>query len=243
MLNLNKLKGLIFDILFPPICFSCQTALNRAEKEKRICNGCFSKITIHATLFCGICRARLPENKKICHKNSPYILGAATDYDETAKKLIHQFKYRHWTGLENIFGNILKIYLNNLRPEKTLKQFLNNCFVVPIPLYKEKERERGFNQAEILGKTISKILSLPLENKALVRIRETKPQAELKDWDKRKENMDKSFKAQNPERIKNANIILVDDVYTSGATISEAVKTLRNAGAKKIIALVIAKTR
>lgn len=243
MPNLNKLKELIFDILFPPLCLICKNHLNSTEKERGACNSCFSKIAVHSTLFCGVCRARLPENKKICHKKSLYLLGAATNYDENIRNIIHQFKYQYWTRLENIFEYILKIYLKNLQPEETLKRFLKKCLIIPIPLYKDREKERGFNQAEILGKIISQILSVPMENRILARIKETQSQAKLKNWEQRKENLNKSFEIKNLEKIKGINIILVDDVYTSGATINEAAKILRNAGAKQIIALVIAKRK
>lgn len=202
-----------------------------------------SKITVHSSLFCGICRARLPENKKTCHKKSLFILGSATNYDENIKILIHQFKYKYWTRLKNVFELILKIYIENLQPEKTLKKFLNNCLIVPVPLHKDREKERGFNQAEILGGIISRILSIPIENRIIARIKATQTQAKLKNWEQRKENIKNSFFIADPEKIKGANIILVDDVYTSGATINEAAKTLRNAGAKQIIAFVIAKTK
>lgn len=207
-----------------------------------------SKITVHSSLFCGICRARLPENKKTCHKKSLFILGSATNYDENIKILIHQFKYKYWTRLKNVFELILKIYIENLQPEKTLKKFLNNCLIVPVPLHKDREKERGFNQAEILGGIISRILSIPIENRIIARIKATQTQAKLKNWEQRKENLRGSFEIKNSpdgqaEKIKGANIILVDDVYTSGATINEAAKTLRNAGAKQIIAFVIAKTK
>ena len=185
MFNLNKLKELISDILFPPLCLICKTNLGATEKEKGICGNCLSKITVHSSLFCGICRARLPENKKTCHKKSLFILGSATNYDENIKILIHQFKYKYWTRLKNVFELILKIYIENLQPEKTLKKFLNNCLIVPVPLHKDREKERGFNQAEILGGIISRILSIPIENRIIARIKATQTQAKLKNWEQR----------------------------------------------------------
>ena len=114
---------------------------------------------------------------------------------------------------------------------------------MPIPLHKNRERERGFNQSEAIAKIIASELNLQLKKDLLVRAKETKIQAELKDWNQRKNNLAGAFQIPQPEGIKGKNIILVDDVYTSGATINEAVKTLKENGAKKIIALVIAKAR
>jgi len=112
-----------------------------------------------------------------------------------------------------------------------------------MPLHKNREEKRGFNQSELLSEEISKILTLPIINGAILRIKETKPQAELRGWEQRKVNMEKSFSVSNPEKIAGKNIILVDDVCTSGATANEAVKTLKENGAKKIIVLVVAKIK
>lgn len=240
MLFILKLKDLVLDILFPPICLNCENSLIKAEKNRGICDLCLSKIAIHNALFCGVCRVRLPENKKICHKNSQYLLGAAANFEETIRNLIHQFKYQKWQKILNPLKIILETYLDNLQfnPEK-----LKNYIVIPIPLHKNRMQERGFNQAELIGKIISEKYSLPLETKILIRNKETKSQAELKNWGERKNNLASAFKIENADYLKNKNIILVDDVYTSGATIQEAVKILKESGAKKIIALVIAKTR
>ncbi|MBI3046362.1 MAG: ComF family protein [Candidatus Harrisonbacteria bacterium] len=240
MSNLIKLKELALDILFPPICLNCENSLVKAEKNNGICDLCLSKIIIHTTLFCPTCRARLPENKKTCHQNSAYLLGAAADYDGAVKNIIRRLKYKSWSRLKNPIGYLLKIYLKNLKLDKAK---LKNYLVIPIPLHKNRERERGFNQAELIGKIISEKYNLPLAKGILIRNKETKSQTELKNWDERKNNLTGAFKIENAEYLKNKNIILVDDVYTSGATVNEAVKTLRTAGAKKIVALVIAKTK
>lgn len=240
MYILTKTKNLLLDILFPPICINCKKFLEQSEKENSICNLCFSKINIHTTLFCGKCRARLPENKKICHKDAVYLLGAATDYNEEIKNLIHVFKYQSWTRIKKPLEQIINCYLKNLWLEKPN---LTNFIIIPIPLHKTRKQERGFNQAELLGEIIAEKLQLPLKINVLIKTKETKSQAELKDWEKRKENLRESFMVQQPEQIKDKNIILIDDVYTSGATINEAAKTLRDSGARKILALVIAKTK
>ena len=182
----------------------------------------------------------MPENKKICHKDAQYLLGAAANYEETARNLIHHLKYRSWSRLQSPIKKLLQVYLQNLNfhPFK-----LENYSVVPIPLHKNRERRRGFNQAELIGKIVADQLNLPLEKNFLVRIKETKPQVDIKDWGQRKNNLNGAFQIRRPESVKNKNIILTDDVYTSGATINEAAAALKSAGAKKIIAIVIAKTK
>ena len=234
---LIKLKNLVLDILFPPICLSCEQNLLEDEKADDLCDKCLSKITIHTTLFCSICKNRLPENKKICHKNNAYLLGAITDYNYEIKNIIHYLKYKKWRRLSSVIKKILNQYLDKLN----LKNKTKNYIIIPIPLHKNRLKERGFNQSEIISKIISEKLNLNIKNNILTRLKETKPQAELKNWEERKENLKNSFSINNSEEIKNKNIILIDDVYTSGSTINEAVKSLRGAGAKKIITFVVAK--
>ena len=243
MSYLIKLKELLMDALFPPLCLNCGKNLAGAEKNDGICLDCLSKIVIHRTFFCPICRARLPENKKICHKSSPYLLGAVTNYDDLAKNLIHRLKYDSWSRLKKPISVILRSYLKNLQFGVLSDNFFKNYIVIPIPLHKNRERERGFNQAELIGRIIAEEYGLPLENKILIRAKETKSQAELKNWEQRKENLESAFKIADSADLKNKNVILVDDVYTSGATINEAAKVLKSAGCKKIIAFVIAKKR
>ena len=234
---LTNIKEFIWDILFPPICLSCQTSLKSGEKSDSLCASCLSKIILHTTLFCGKCRARLPDNKKICHKDSPYLLGAATNYEEPIKSLIHGFKYKSWSRLQKPIKKLVIKYLQNLNLE------FKNYIVIPVPLYKKREQERGFNQAKLIAEIFSDSLKLPLEQNILIRTKETESQAEIKDWDQRKENLNDAFSLESAGKIKDKNIILIDDVYTSGATVNEAIKILKTNGAKKILAFVIAKAR
>jgi len=230
---LIKFKNFILDIFFPPICLNCQKHLE--SKSKLICEPCLSLIKVNNTLFCPVCRARLADNKRICHYDSPYLLAAAGNYDDLVlQNLIHYFKYKGFKNLTPILGEILIKYLASLN--LNLKSFV----LTPIPLHPRKERQRGFNQAKLIAEIVAKNFNLELIE-SLKRIRNNKPQVGLKDNEARIKNMAGCFKIQNPEQIKNKNILLVDDVFTSGATINEAVKVLKQNGAKKIIALVIAK--
>lgn len=237
---LIKAKEIAFDILFPPICLNCQKHLSISGKEnKLICEQCLSLIKINNTLFCPVCRARLAENKKICHKNALYLLGAAGNYDDPIlQNLIHYFKYKKFSNLTPLLGETLIKYLNNLFGNWNLE--IRNFIIIPIPLHLHRERERGFNQAKLLAKTMTDYFNLPLID-ALKRIRNNEPQVKIKGLEKRTKNISGCFKIENSELINGKNIILVDDVFTSGATMNEAVKVLKSANAKKIIALVLAR--
>ena len=112
--------------------------------------------------------------------------------------------------------------------------------VSPIPLHPGRERERGFNQSDLLAEIFSKHFGLAKIN-LLERKINNQPQAKSKNYQERQENMKNCFSLVRGGSVKNKNIILVDDVFTSGATLREAARTLKKAGAGKIIGLVVAK--
>lgn len=232
----TKIKNLILDILFPPICLNCQKTLE--DKNRLICQPCLSLVKLNNTLFCPVCRARLAESKRICHYDSPYLLAAAGNYDDPVlQNLIHCFKYKYFKNLAPILAEVLIKYLSNLSLSMVKSQ---KSVVVFIPLHPRRERQRGFNQAKLIAEIVARRFNLALVD-ALKRVKDTKSQAKMKETEKRIENVSGCFAIKNPEMIQGKNIILIDDVFTSGATMNEAVKILKKNGAKRIIALVLAK--
>lgn len=233
----------LVDALFPRRCLRCHTSI----KNGIICKNCHAGIALNASLFCGKCRARIPRTacpkigaqtkydiSKICHKDFPYLLGAAASYgDETMKTLIHCLKFRGIPGAAEPLAEVIEQYLSELRID------LANYSIVPIPLSPKRQRERGFNQSELIGMTLAKRLHVPLENKILVRTRHTAPQSATENATERKTNVRGCFMASN-DSLYGKNIIILDDVTTSGATFFEAALAAKRAGAKKIIALAAA---
>ncbi|MEK7590278.1 MAG: ComF family protein [Patescibacteria group bacterium] len=242
MYYLIKLKKAFLEILFPPVCLSCKRHIT--EQENYLCHLCATKIFINKTLICPVCRARLADNRKTCHKKSLYLLAAAAFYDdETVKNLIWRLKYRNEKAAAAPLAKILTEHIKltgligatgPLKPKNTI--------LVPIPLHPARERQRGFNQSFLLAEKLAENLNLTLAN-SLLREKNTKPQAEIEDLKKRRENVVDCFIANNTGEIKGKNILLVDDVSTSGSTLNEAAKVLKAAGAKKIIGLVAARAR
>ena len=221
----------ILEMVFPTRCAGCQKI---SGDGALVCQGCRSKILINQTLFCSVCRARLPDNKKICHKDGRYLLGAATSYDGTIKNLIWDFKYNNRRKAADFLAELVLEYLN--RVGKTEKDFI----LVPIPLHRKKERKRGYNQSKIIAEKLGAVLELAVSD-ALIKLKDTPPQMTIGGMAERKQNIAGSFAVNQPEKISGRNIILVDDVTTSGSTLNEAAMILKSAGAKKIIALTIAR--
>jgi len=125
---------------------------------------------------------------------------------------------------------------------QTFKQHNIKCdLIIPVPLCEKRAKERGYNQAELLAHVVSKKVNLEMNNKILLRIKQTPTQVNLSHYE-RNQNMIDAFKVNNKKVIKGKTILLIDDVYTTGATIQECAKTLIIAGAKKVYALTAAHT-
>jgi ComF family protein len=223
----------LLNLIFPSACLSCR---KRLKSGGVICEQCFAGAKINETLFCGKCGARLPSNRKECHKDFPYLLGAATDYgEETVKNLVHNFKFKCLRAAAEPLAKLLIRYVENLRIPFT------DYLIIPIPLSGKRLRERGFNQSELIAKIFALHFGLLMETKNFLRTKNTKAQSETKNLKERCENVKGCFAVNNPELFRGKKIILVDDVTTSGATFLEAARVLKSAGAKKVIALAVAR--
>ena len=233
---LEKVRETILDILFPALCLACGKTLEGAEKAAFICRACVAAIPVSVTLTCPRCGSRLAENIKTCHQDTPFRLAAASRYDDPrVKKLIWELKYGRKVGAAYPIASIIETHLGHLTVN------LANYLLVPMPLHPSRERERGFNQSEIIAKRLAERTNLKLASGALTRVKRTLPQAEAKNREDRRVNVAGSFAVVKPELISGKNILLLDDVFTSGATMGEAARTLRAAGAKRIIATVAAR--
>lgn len=169
------------------------------------------------------------------------------DYRHPAiKKSLWLLKYKGKKRLANIFAEIIyEKILEELSDLSVLENF-TEPILIPIPLSPKRYRERGFNQAELLCREIIKInnlrhgVDIKLENNILIKPKDTEHQARIKDRHERLKNIAGSFSIKNSEKIKGKNIILIDDILTTGATLNEARKTLKQSGARKIIAFTVA---
>jgi len=181
----------------------------------------------------------VPEANEI--KNNHY--KALFQYkNKISRKAIWAIKYNKNEKIINKFAGLLYEYiLENLADEMTFSNF-TKPILIPIPMHKNNLKARGYNQSELIAKEIYKIdegKNFDIELGALIKIKETPHQSELKNKNERLKNLKDCFSA-NIDLIKNRNIILIDDVITTGTTMSEASKTLRDAGAKKVIGFSLA---
>ena len=218
------------DILFPKKCVSC------GNLGSYICKNCFSKVEFVDMQICPVCRTLSESGKthKECFEDLRLDgLFVACKYRGPLKKAIVKIKYKFIYDIEKILADLIVRRFEELDLPK-------NTLFVPVPLHDLRKRWRGFNQSEILAQILAKSFNFECAD-ILVRNRETKPQVGM-DIKQRKENMEAAFslKKGSPSIYKNRNILLVDDVFTSGVTIGERCKLLKQNGAEKVVALVVA---
>lgn len=233
MKALNK----ILELVFPSKCLSCDALTEKSAGDfSSCCLECFGRIRLNRTFFCGLCRARLPEGKRICHQGFPFVLGAAGEYaDETLRALILGFKFKRVKEASEPLSRLVASYLELL--PKPWREFT----FVPIPLNRQREKERGFNQSEIMARTIAKSLGCGVEAGNLIRVKNTKPQSETGSYRERSQNIEAAFKLLKSREIRGRKIVVLDDVITSGATLTEAVRLLKTSHPKEILAITVAK--
>ncbi|KKS82686.1 MAG: Phosphoribosyltransferase [Candidatus Wolfebacteria bacterium GW2011_GWC1_43_10] len=229
---LTKAKNFVLDALFPPICLNCSTPIQ--SQKDFLCPLCFDLLEINSSFYCPKCGGRITDPSFSCHPQTQCLLAPAGAYFPPLPALIHYFKYKKLAGVSSFLTALLIVYLKRINFE------IGSFQITYIPLYPFKERKRGFNQSQILAQGVANYFSLPLV-KALKRIRDTRVQAKNKNSQDRQKNVFGCFVPADSETIKGKNFLLVDDVYTSGATVSEAVRVLKENGARKVIVLVAAK--
>jgi ComF family protein len=220
-------KKFILDILFPKKCLNC------GREGTYFCDDCFSLININPFVYC-LCEKpqKLPTAGKCprCEKRKLNGLFSAADFKERqVKLLVHNFKYRSQIKELSYPLSILILTHFNI----VANDLPANSIIVPVPLFIKRKKARGFNQAEEIGKIICEATKIPLSIDNLIRIKNTRPQVGLSK-EEREKNITDAFTIKNAEEFKGKNIFLLDDVYTTGATMEECAKTLKRAGAREV---------
>lgn len=239
---LNRLIQGLVDIIYPKICFICKNKIVPQVKDTVVCRPCEEKILINPPPFCRSCGRQLKTNSTAkgicpgCIKNHLYFDRAFSPciYDGVIRDLIGGFKYKN----RDYFGKYLSQFMINFIREYRLPVGYIDL-VTPIPLHRSRLREREFNQARVLAEHIAREFNKVIDNNILIRHRHTLTQTEL-GIKERFTNIKGCFSLKKGVSLKNKNILLVDDVLTTGATTSEAAKTLKEAGAAIVFVLTLA---
>jgi ComF family protein len=239
---MKKIKNIfrfILDVLLPPRCFVCRKTV---YKENGLCSECFSQFHFLSNQCCPICGRPYTfpvENSKRlvcvkCLKNPPKLkrLKAVFAYDDFSKSIILSFKHGDRTDIAPYFGKLLYQYG---------KEILSECdYIIPVPLHWSRLLKRKYNQSSLIAKELEKISGKKCLYNNLKRIKQTPSQGH-KTKKERFQNIKNALKVSNPEPIKGKTIVLIDDVYTTGATLNECARVLLASGAKSVMGLVVAR--
>jgi ComF family protein len=225
--GLTKVSKPVFDFVIPPICLHCELPLRSGEKY--LCEKCTKSIAkidnkSNADLI------RIKSSKLITNAYSLFLFTEGT----AIQTLLHHLKYGQMRKIGREYGK--KLAEDVLKPEN-----LNADFIVPVPLHISKKRERGYNQSDFMCEGIGKVLQVPLLIKSLKRKKLTQTQTKLT-REERRENVRGAFGIRKKyiQTIQDKNIILVDDVITTGSTIIECAGILKSTGCGDITVCSIA---
>ena len=232
-----KIHQFILDILFPINCISCR------KEGQWLCEICQTRIKTRDEHFCPICEKVITPDGRTClackKKNALNGLVVASSYVQVPiANAVHLFKYRFVTDLHLPLGSLL---VNVLRKTEIPLPDV----ITAVPLHQRRLRWRGFNQSALLAKHLSTHLLpqdiIEFDENILVRKRYTTPQMGLRDYQARQQNISDAFSVRDQQNIQGKTVLLVDDIATTGSTLFECARVLKNAGAKEVFAVVIAR--
>jgi len=245
----------LFVTLFPSDCRLCGTPLLNISRLP-VCDECLAAMRPISVRQCAICGERLPGDLAaaancsetrcdLCRRAEPPFVKAAAygSYEGGLRELIHLLKYEQVRPAADVLGRMLAEAIADLAPSFPAEQVV----IVPVPLHATKRRQRGFNQSELIARAALKILSAEARNRfqlssgLLERLRPTQSQIGLSRH-QRRENLRGAFAVIKPEQVSGREILLVDDVFTTGTTVTECARVLRRAGASKVFVATVART-
>lgn len=224
----------VLDILFPPRCAGCQ------KSGSILCPTCIAKIRPLMPPFCQYCGSALPTTYAICRQcqyHRLYLSGlrAVSNYEEPLRSYIHALKYDGNKRLAKPLGHLLAQTCINYR--------LRADAIVPVPLHRSRQKERGYNHAHLLAEVCAAQVNIPLRNDIVIRHRDTSAQVGLT-ASQRQQNVAGAFSctpAFTTGALHGRTILIIDDVCTTGATMEACAAPLFAAGAKAVCGLVLAR--
>lgn len=230
MLRLGQLAELAVDLFFPRQCVGC------GKVGSFLCLECHRKLPKLLPPICPRCGR--PQASGIvcpsCRQSQTEIDGIRSPFrfDEVMRQAIHQLKYHNLKAISPCLAGLLADYLrSNSLPGEVL---------VPVPLHPRRLRERGYNQSSLLARELGKLTNLPVVEDCLVRIKEARPQVKAADVEERRKNVTGAFICRN-DKLRGKQVILIDDVCTSGATLESCAATLKGKGALFVWGLTLAR--
>lgn len=215
-----KLADRVLDLLYPPRCAFCQELL--AGGWRGCCKSCLDELPF------------VPSQMQ--SQSFPHIDKCVSPlyYKDIVRDSLHRYKFQSKTAYAEIYSCFMA---------KSIDENAVSCDIITwVPLSRKRKRCRGYDQAELLARDIAKIKALPCR-RLLKKLRDTKPQSSTGGKEKRKANIKGAYAPVDPQYIKDKRILLVDDIVTTGSTLSEAAKMLRAAGAAAVCCATLARSQ
>ncbi len=232
------------DTVFPVKCIECGRFPTHLKKEY-LCKACIKKISIRKVLECIGCKTTISGGKTCltCRNTNPVDqLLIVSDYnDPVTVKLIKVLKYRFIREALGPISVIIKKYIYQLSKNKKINLIEEAPIITFVPMRSRRLNWRGFNQAELIADTLADILQMNVQKNILVQVKTTRPQADVKERLERLNKPHGIFKITDNSPIRGRTVVVVDDVCTTGATLNECARVLKDAGVKKVIGFVIAR--
>lgn len=228
--QLAKLRGMALDLLFPQWCVGC------GKEGEFICSACHRSLPRIMPPLCPRCGK--PQSSGIlcpgCVSWQAEIDGIRSPFrfDGVMRQAIHQLKYRNLRALAQSMAGLMQDYL--------VASPVSGEVMVPVPLHQKRLRERGYNQSSLLAKELGKLINLPVVDDCLIRRRQAPPQARAATVEERRSNVVDAFSCRD-RRLQDKQVLLIDDVSTSGATLDACATVLKANGATSVWGLVLAR--
>lgn len=234
------------DFAFPAECPGCG---NFAGDERVVifCKSCWESIPLISDPACPKCGR--PFSSKFSQRHSPnFLCGdcrnspphfdralSVTEYKGILKQAIGQFKFHQKTALGK---PLARLFISQLSSAVDWVEYQS---ILPVPLHKRRLRQRGYNQSAILARQLARHFGIPFQAGNLRRIRHTEAQWPIKERRKRRQNVRNAFSLRAPEKIRDRNLILIDDIFTTGATVNECAHVLKQAGSGAVLVLTLSR--
>ena len=211
---------ILMDLLYPPRCAFCHDFVKNGK-----------------ILICDHCRDNLPRTLNAGRQKTTFVSACIAPfyYEKDVKESLHRFKFFFCTGYARAYAT----YLADLIREEFGDSF---DLLTWVPISRKRMKKRGYDQSKLLAQAVGKLLGVrPV--RTLRKIRNTTPQSLTGSAEKRRENVKGAYAAWRPERFNGKRVLILDDIFTTGSTVSECARTLGKAGAAEILCATVARSR
>ncbi len=233
----NTIIKPFLDLVFPPICFVCSERIS--DRDPFLCSKCRKELIPETDMVCSICGSFNTFGKQdcqFCQTETLYFDKCVSifPYNDVVRTLIHELKYKEMTRIASYFTEQAIFFIETEIP------FSSIDYVCPVPLHRTRQRERGFNQAAIIAQQLAKHFDWKYYPKLIKRAKFTFSQSNLSP-EMRKLNVETAFSVDKKSELENLDFLIIDDIFTTGATVNAICRMLREHNVNRVFVMTIAR--